>query len=61
MANEIGSVKSINGTSMALNTQKTDGANKPNMGKGDHSGHGTKPDKYECAPPPMATGRSPKA
>jgi hypothetical protein len=53
MANEIGEVKSINGTSMALNTQKGDGAQKPNMGKGTSSPGGTKPDKPAAAPVPM--------
>jgi hypothetical protein len=55
-SNEIGSIKSINGTSMAINTQKGDGANKPNMGKGDSSPGMTKPPKAECKPVPMPKG-----
>lgn len=53
MANEIGSIKSINGKSLAINGQKGDGANKPNMGKGMSDPGGTKPNKPECAPVPM--------
>lgn len=51
--NEIGNIKSINGSSMGLNTQKGDGANKPNMGKGDKSPGGTKPEKPMAGPVPM--------
>lgn len=51
--NEIGTQKSVNGTSMALNTQRGDGANKPNMGKGNSNPGGTKPEKPACAPVPM--------
>lgn len=51
--NEIGNIKSINGASIALNGQKGDGGQKPNMGKGDKSPGGTKPSKPECAPTPM--------
>lgn len=45
--NEIGNVKSVSGTSMALNTQRGESAQKPNP-KGNASPGGTKPDKPEC-------------
>jgi hypothetical protein len=53
MPNDIGSVKSIDGTSMALNGQKGYGGEKPNMGKGKDSPGGTKPEKPDCAPVAM--------
>lgn len=43
----------IRGSSTALNGQRGEGAMKPNMGKGNHSPGGTKPDKPECMPVPM--------
>lgn len=52
MADEIGNVKGINGTSMALNGQAGQGANKP-MASGKDSPGGTKPDKPAPAPVPM--------
>jgi hypothetical protein len=47
MANNVGDVKSIKGTSMALNGQRGDGASKPNMGNGKDSPGGTKPMRVE--------------
>jgi hypothetical protein len=52
MANDIGSVSSINGSSMALNTQRGDGAQKPSA-KGNHDPGKTKPDMAPQAPVPM--------
>lgn len=52
MANEIGSVKGITGTSMALNGQSGQGGVKPQpSGKGDPGG--TKPDKPAACSVPM--------
>jgi hypothetical protein len=48
MGNDIGSIKSVNGTSMALNTQKN-GGDKP-MATGNSSPGGTNP-----GPSPMPT------
>lgn len=53
MANDIGSQKSFNGTSMGLNTQKGDGAQKPMPSAGKDNPGGTKPDRPECRPVPM--------
>lgn len=53
MKNEIGEQKSIRGTSMALNGQKGDGAQKPNMGRGNDNPGNTKPPKPDCGPVPM--------
>ena len=53
MANDIGDVKPVNGSSMALNGQRGDGGNKPNMGKGNHSPGGTKPPMPAPCPVPM--------
>lgn len=52
MADEIGSIKSVNGTSMALNGQAGQGANKP-MASGKCDPGGTKPAKPAEAPVPM--------
>lgn len=52
MANEIGSVKGINGTSTALNGQSGYGAVKPSA-SGNSSPGGTKPDKPADASVPM--------
>ena len=52
MSNDIGSVKGISGTSMALNGQKGDGAQKP-MASGNSSPGGTKPPMAPCGPVPM--------
>lgn len=49
MSNDIGSVRGITGSSMALNTQPGDGANKPAFGGKDNPGN-TKP--------PMAPGKT---
>lgn len=53
MANEIGSVTGITGTSMGLNTQKGQGAVKPMASAGSSSPGGTKPDKPAEAGVPM--------
>ncbi len=53
MADEIGSIKSIQGTSMNLNTQKGEGAQKPMPSGGTSNPGGTKPDKPECGPVKM--------
>ena len=50
MANDIGSVKGVSGTSMNLNTQKTDGCVKPNPSAGTASPGGTKPPRAPTAP-----------
>lgn len=52
MANEIGNVKGIMGTSMGLNGQAGQGAVKPSA-SGSESPGGTKPDKPACSPVPM--------
>lgn len=52
MANEIGTIKSINGNSMALNGQTGQGANKP-MASGNGDPGGTKPSKTPEAPVAM--------
>jgi len=52
MANDIGSQKSTSGSSMALNTQRGDGCQKPSE-KGNHNPGGTKPPKPAEAPVPM--------
>lgn len=52
MADDIGSVKSISGTSMALNNQPGTGANKP-MASGKDNPGGTKPSAPSPAPVPM--------
>lgn len=52
MSNDIGSVKGITGTSMALNCQPGQGTQKPSaMGKSDPGG--TKPMKPADGPVPM--------
>jgi hypothetical protein len=52
MANEIGNVKGVTGTSMALNTQGGQGGVKPSaQGKSDPGGH--KPPKPAEASVPM--------
>ena len=43
MANDIGSVKGINGTSMGLNTQPGQGTTKPSATAGKSDPGGTKP------------------
>lgn len=50
--NEIGNVKGINGTSMALNTQKGVGSDKP-MATGNSNPGGTKPERVSEKPVPM--------
>lgn len=52
MANDIGSVKGISGSSMALNGQSGQGAVKPST-KGSDSPGGTKPPKPESKPVPL--------
>lgn len=50
---DIGDIKSINGTSMNLNTQKGEGGMKPSAKAGTADPGGTKPHKPECGPVPM--------
>ena len=45
MPNDIGSVRSVSGTSMNLNTQKGEGAQKPMPSAGTADPGGTKPEK----------------
>ena len=52
MADDIGSVKSVTGTSMALNNQKGYGGQKP-MASGNSNPGGTKPEKPADGPVPM--------
>ncbi len=52
MANDIGSVSSIRGTSTALNTQSGEGCVKPSA-KGKDNPGGTKPERPADAPVPM--------
>lgn len=52
MANDIGDIKSVNGSSMALNTQRGDGAMKPSAKGSDNPGN-TKPPMAPSAPVPM--------
>lgn len=52
MPNDIGSVSSINGSSLALNTQKGDGAMKPSAKGNDNPGN-TKPPMPATGPVPM--------
>ena len=52
MANDIGSVSSITGTSMALNTQAGQGTQKPSWKGKDNPGD-TKPDRPADGPVPM--------
>ncbi len=53
MADDIGSVKSISGTSMNLNGQSGQGATKPMPSSGSANPGGTKPEKPAEAPVPM--------
>lgn len=53
MPDDIGSVKSIDGTSMALNNQAGQGAQKPSAKAGNSDPGGTKPSKPADAPVPM--------
>jgi hypothetical protein len=52
MANDIGTQKSFNGSSMALNTQKGGGGQKPSC-EGNHNPGGTKPMPIKEGPVPM--------
>lgn len=52
MANDIGSVKGVSGSSMALNTQAGRGTQKPSASGKDNPG-GTKPPMPADAPVPM--------
>jgi hypothetical protein len=52
MADEIGNVKSVMGTSMALNNQMGQGTQKPSA-MGQASPGGTKPERAPCGPVPM--------
>lgn len=53
MADDIGMVKGINGTSMALNNQKGEGGQKPMASGGNSDPGGTKPAKPAEASVPM--------
>lgn len=53
MANDIGSVRSVSGTSMNLNGQKGEGAQKPMPSAGSANPGGTKPEKAPSGPVPM--------
>ena len=53
MANEIGNVTGITGSSTALNTQRDQGAVKPKP-QGNHNPGGTKPEKAPSARVPIA-------
>jgi len=52
MANDIGSVKGVSGSSMALNNQSGQGTAKPSAG-GKHDPGGFKPARTPEAPVPM--------
>lgn len=52
MANDIGSVKGITGSSMALNSQKQVGAEKPKA-EGNHNPGGHKPERVSESMVPM--------
>lgn len=52
MGDQIGNVRGITGSSMALNGQKGESAQKP-MASGNHNPGGTKPDKPACGSVPM--------
>lgn len=51
--NTIGTIKPIVGSSMALNSQKGGGCEKPNMGKGNHNPGDTKPPMSVTGTVPM--------
>ena len=53
MANDIGSVKGVSGSSMNLNTEKGQGCTKPSASGGSASPGGTKPSKPAEAPVAM--------
>jgi hypothetical protein len=53
MANEIGNVKGITGTSMALNNQAGQGTQKPMPSGGKSDPGGTKPNEIKDAHVPM--------
>ena len=53
MANDIGSVVGINGTSMNLNNAPGQGTQKPSASAGKSDPGGTKPDKPAEGPVPM--------
>lgn len=53
MADDIGSIKSINGTSMNLNTQPGDGGQKPSATAGKSDPGDTKPTRPPAGPVPM--------
>jgi hypothetical protein len=53
MANDIGSLKSVSGSSMNLNTQRGEGGMKPVPTSGTASPGGTKPPKAEECHVPM--------
>jgi hypothetical protein len=53
MADDIGSVKGINGTSMALNNQAGEGTQKPSATAGSANPGNTKPPKPAEKPVPM--------
>ena len=53
MADDVGSVKSVNGTSMALNNQPGQGTQKPSAKAGNSNPGGTKPPRPVDGPVPM--------
>lgn len=53
MADDIGNVKSVNGTSMNLNTQPGQGGQKPSAMAGKADPGGTKPHREPEPPTPM--------
>ena len=53
MANDIGSVRGVSGTSMNLNTQPGQGNQKPSTSAGSASPGNTKPPKPADGPVPM--------
>lgn len=55
MAKNEMSIEPIRGTSMAINNQRGDGCQKPNMGKGNDNPGGTKPPKPDMKPAPIPT------
>jgi hypothetical protein len=53
MADDIGSVRGVSGTSMNLNTQPGQGTQKPMCSAGTSNPGGTKPNKPADGPVPM--------
>lgn len=53
MADDIGSIKSINGTSLSLNNQSGQGGQKPSVSAGNSNPGDTKPKRPEQGPVPI--------